>query len=100
MGSIALSRPIVRLAFYAFLVGLPLTTAWNLTVGQSYPSMFLRVGPHLGGVTYDTPVIFSWSEIRNGTFQKAVANRIAEAIPIRPLLIWSMVASCFATTTG
>ena len=103
MGSIALSRPVFRLAFFAFLIGLPLTTAWNLTVGQKYPRMFLRVGPHLGGVTYDKPVVFSWSEIRNGTFQKAVANHIAEAIPIRPLLIHinnEMIVQMFGEVTA
>ena len=30
---------------------------------------------------------FSWSNIQSGTFQKALARRVTEAMPIRPLLI-------------
>ena len=33
------------------------------------------------------PVILSWSSLRDGSFQKAVASRVTNAIPIRPLLI-------------
>lgn len=87
MGRLALSRPIIRAAFCSFVALLPLGTAWNLLVGQKYPSLFLKIGPTLSGVTYDTPVVLSWSHIRDGTFQKAVASRITDAIPIRPLLI-------------
>src|ERR1700684_3368372 len=87
MGRLALSRPIIRAAFCAFVALLPLGTAWNLLVGQKYPWLFIKIGPTLGGVTYDAPVALSWSQIREGTFQKAVASRITDAIPIRPLLI-------------
>ncbi len=35
----------------------------------------IKIGPKLGGVTNETPVVFSWSSMRDGSFQKAVANR-------------------------
>lgn len=87
MGRLALSRPLIRIAFCAFLVLLPLGTVWNLIAAQYFPSAALQIGPKLGGVTYDQPVVFSWSQIRDGTFQKAVVSRMTDAIPIRPLLI-------------
>jgi alginate O-acetyltransferase complex protein AlgJ len=87
MQNLALSRPLVRAAFCAFLALLPLGTAWNLVVGRNYPSMTLKIGPKLGGVTYDTPVVLSWAQASDGKFQKAIAGRITDAMPIRPLLI-------------
>jgi alginate O-acetyltransferase complex protein AlgJ len=87
MNSLALSRPVVRAAFCAFLLLLPLGTAWNLLVLQSNPSLAIKIGPKLGGVTYDTPVTLSWSSLRDGSFQKAVSSRVTDAMPIRPLLI-------------
>ena len=87
MGSLTLTRPIARAAFCAFLALLPLGTAWNLVVGQIYPSLSLKVGPTLSGVTYDTAVVFSWEQIREGKLQKALASRVTAAMPIRPLLI-------------
>src|ERR1700722_10340000 len=87
MDRLALSRPSIRAAFCAFILLLPSGAAWNLTVGQSYPSLAVKIGPKLGGVTYDTPVTLSWPSLRDGTFQKAVTSRVIDAIPIRPLLI-------------
>ena len=87
MGSFALSRPVIRAAFCAFLLLLPLGAAWNLVVAQSHPSLAIKIGPKLGGVTYDTPVILSWAALRNGSFQKAVSTRVTDAMPVRPLLI-------------
>lgn len=87
MGNLALSRPFVRAAFCAFLALLPLGTAWNLIVGQIAPSLSLKLGPKLSGVTYDTAVVPSWEQIRDGKFQKALASRVTDAMPIRPLLI-------------
>jgi alginate O-acetyltransferase complex protein AlgJ len=83
----ALSRPLVRAAFCGFLSLLPLGVAWNLAMAPHYPSLAIRIGPKLGGVTYDTPVTLSWSHMRDGSFQKAAASRLTEAMPIRPLLI-------------
>jgi len=87
MRSLALSRPLVRAVFCAFLLLLPLGTAWNLLVAQNHPSLAIKIGPKLGGVTYDKPMILSWPSLRDGSFQKAAAERITEAMPIRPLLI-------------
>lgn len=87
MGSLSLSRPIIRGAFCVFLALLPLGAAWNLIAAQYFPARALKIGPKLGGVTYDTSVIFSWPEIRDGKFQKAVVSRVTDAMPVRPLLI-------------
>ena len=87
MNSLALSRPLIRAAFCALLLLLPLGTAWNLLVAERHPSLALKIGPKLGGVTYDKPVTPSWSALRDGSFQKAVSSRVTDAMPIRPLLI-------------
>ncbi|MGA9953006.1 MAG: alginate O-acetyltransferase [Bradyrhizobium sp.] len=87
MGNLSLSRPIIRAAFCAFLALLPLGAAWNLVAAQYFPARALKIGPKLGGVTYDSSVVLSWPEIRTGKFQKAVASRVTDAMPVRPLLI-------------
>lgn len=87
MDSLALARPVIRATFCAFLLLLPLGAAWNLVVAQSHLSLAIKIGPKLGGVTYDTPVILSWASLRNGSFQKAVSSRVTDAMPVRPLLI-------------
>src|ERR1700733_1254809 len=84
---LALSRPIVRAAFCAFLALLPFVTAWNLLALQYFPTHLLRIGPKLSGVTYDKPVVPSWADIRDGNFQKAVEARVTDAMPVRALLI-------------
>jgi alginate O-acetyltransferase complex protein AlgJ len=87
MNPLALSRPIVRAAFCAFLLLLPLASAWNLAVAPNHPARAIQIGPKLGGVTRDVPVILSWSSLRDGSFQKAVTSRVTDAMPVRPLLI-------------
>lgn len=87
MNRLALSRPLIRVAFCAFLLLLPLGTAWNLLVAERYPALAIKIGPKLYGVTYDKPAILSWSSLRDGSFQKAVSSRLTDAMPIRPLLI-------------
>jgi alginate O-acetyltransferase complex protein AlgJ len=87
MKPLALSHPLVRVAFCALLLLLPLAIAWNLAVAPSHPALALKIGPKLGGVTYDVPVVLSWSSLRDGSFQKAIASRVTDAMPIRPLLI-------------
>jgi alginate O-acetyltransferase complex protein AlgJ len=87
MNPLALSRPIVRLAFCAFLLLLPLSSAWNLVVTQSHPALEIKIGPKLGGVTREAPVALSWSSLQDGSFQKAVSSRVTDAMPVRPLLI-------------
>jgi hypothetical protein len=85
--NLALSRPIVRAAFCAFLALLPFVTAWNLLALQYFPTHLLRIGPKLSGVTYDKPVVPSWADIHDGNFQKAVEARVTDAMPVRALLI-------------
>jgi alginate O-acetyltransferase complex protein AlgJ len=87
MDRLALSRPLISAAFCVVLLLLPCGVAWNLTIAQSYPALAIKIGPKLGGVTYDTAVILSWSSLRDGSFQKAVTSRVTDAVPIRPLLI-------------
>jgi hypothetical protein len=87
MNPLALSRPIVRAAVCAFLLLLPLASAWNLAVAPNYPALAIQIGPKLGGVTRDVPVMLSWSSLRDGSFQKAVTSRVTDAMPVRPLLI-------------
>jgi alginate O-acetyltransferase complex protein AlgJ len=85
--NLTLSRPIVRAAFCAFLALLPLVTAWNLLALQYFPERMFRIGPKLSGVTYDKPVVLSWADIRDGDFQKSLAARVTDAMPVRALLI-------------
>jgi alginate O-acetyltransferase complex protein AlgJ len=87
MKPLAFSHPMVRAAFCAFLLLMPLASAWNLLVAQNHPTLALKIGPKLGGVTYDTPVSLSWPSLREGSFQKAVTSRVTDAMPVRPLLI-------------
>jgi hypothetical protein len=84
MSRFALTRPIPRLLLGATLALLPMATAWNLAVA---PNREIKIGPKLGGVTIEAPVAMSWSSLRDGRFQKAVASRLTEAFAFRPLLI-------------
>jgi alginate O-acetyltransferase complex protein AlgJ len=83
MSRLSLTRRPLRLIVGAMLALLPLLSAWNL----SMPKRQVQIGPTLGGVTNQMPVIFSWSAIRDGSFQKAVASRVTEAFALRPVLI-------------
>ena len=83
MNRFALTRPLTRLIVGASLALLPLISAWNLLM----PARQIQIGPTLGGVTNETPVVFSWPAIRDGSFQKAVADRLTEAFALRRLLI-------------
>jgi len=87
MNRFSFSHPIVRAAFCVFLLALPLTSAWNLAIAPTHPGLAIRIGPKLAGVTLDAPVALSWSSLRDGSFQKAAAVRVADAMSIRPLLI-------------
>jgi alginate O-acetyltransferase complex protein AlgJ len=83
MNRFALTRPITRLIVGASLALLPLISAWNLLM----PARQIQIGPTLGGVTNEMPVVFSWTSIRDGSFQKAVASRLTEAFALRRILI-------------
>jgi hypothetical protein len=71
-----------RLAAAAFVL-MPALTLWNMAV----PSRAIRIGPSLVGVTKETPLDASLRGVLNGTFQKAAALRIADAMPLRRTLI-------------
>jgi alginate O-acetyltransferase complex protein AlgJ len=83
MNRLALTRPIMRLIVGAALILLPLLSAWNLLM----PNRQIQIGPTLGGVTNEMPVVLSWSSIHDGSFQKAFANRVTEAFALRRILI-------------
>src|SRR3954452_19802684 len=87
MKRLSFSHPLVRTAFCATLLALPLASAWNLAIAPNHPSLVIRIGPKLGGVTREAAVELSWSSLRDGSFQKAVSSRVSEAMAIRPLLI-------------
>src|SRR6185295_7999181 len=87
MRRLCFSHPLVRAAFCLFLLALPLASAWNLAVMPTHPALAIRIGPNLGGVTREAPVDLSWSSLRDGSFQKAVASRVTDAMAVRPLLI-------------
>jgi alginate O-acetyltransferase complex protein AlgJ len=87
MNRLVFPHPVVRAACCALLLLLPLASLWNLTVAPGHPGLAIKIGPKLGGVTYDVPVILSWSSLRDGSFQKAVSARVTDAMPLRPLLI-------------
>jgi alginate O-acetyltransferase complex protein AlgJ len=79
MSPLSRSRPIVRAAFCAFLLALPLTTAWNLAVAPTHPALVIRIGPKLAGVTIEVPVILSRTTVCDGSFQ----NQSIAASPTR-----------------
>src|SRR4030081_1301329 len=87
MRGFSFSHPLVRAGFCLFLLALPLASAWNLAVAPSYPKLAIRIGPKLGGVTRNAPVYLSWSSLRDGSFQKAVASRVTDAMTVSLLLI-------------
>src|SRR3954470_17542077 len=87
MRRLSFSHPMLRATFCLVLLALPLASAWNLAVAPAHPSLAIRIGPKLGGVTRDAPVNLSWAALRDGSFQKAVTSRVTDAMPVRPLLI-------------
>ena len=81
----AFGRTSLRVLLVAVFVALPLTTLWNLSVE---PRRAIKIGPKLGGVTEEAkPVVLSLATIADGSYQKALGARIAEAYAFRPLLI-------------
>ena len=71
-------------AMFAIALLLPLVTAWNLLAP---PNRSFKIGPKLAGVTEELPLTVSWTAIRDGSLQKAIAERITEAFAFRPMLI-------------
>lgn len=78
-------RTLLRALIVAVFAVPVLTTVWNLSVD---PRRAIRIGPKLGGVTEEAkPVALSWAAIADGSYQRALGTRIAEAFALRPLLI-------------
>ena len=44
MKRLSFSHPLVRAAFCAMLLALPLASAWNLAVAPNHPSLAIRIG--------------------------------------------------------
>jgi hypothetical protein len=76
-----------RAAVYLLLLALPVVTAWNLIAAPVNGRLFAIVGQRLGGVTPRAPVVWSWAALKDGTLQKALATRVDDANPLRPVLI-------------
>ncbi len=87
MNRLSFSHPVVRATFCIFLVLLPLLTAWNLAVAPNRPKLEIKIGPKLAGVTRQLPLNWSLSSLIDGSLQKALTERITQALPIRPLLV-------------
>jgi hypothetical protein len=87
MRSMSLHHPAIRIVCCLLLLALPAASVWNLTVGASHPARAIKIGPKLAGVTREAPVNLSWASIKDGSFQRAVASRVTEAMAVRPLLI-------------
>lgn len=87
MNRLSFSHPAMRAAFCAFLVVFPALTAWNLAVAPANPKLEIKIGPKLAGVTRPLPLEWSLSALIDGSLQKAVTERITQALPIRPLLV-------------
>lgn len=77
----------LRWWFAALLLLLPLVTFWNLMVGSTHPSLTIGIGRPLHGVMPRVIPEFSLAAIRDGRFQKAIALKVGESLPIRPNLI-------------
>jgi hypothetical protein len=87
MRPLSLHHPAVRIACCLLLLAMPAASLWNLTVGASHPSRAIKIGPKLAGVTREAPVDLSWASIKDGSFQRAAASRVTDAMAVRPLLI-------------
>ncbi|CAN5126561.1 hypothetical protein BH10PSE10_BH10PSE10_09940 [soil metagenome] len=87
MNRLSFSHPAVRAAFCVFLVVLPVVTAWNLAVAPTQPKLEIKIGPKLSGVTRPLQLEWSPSSLIDGSLQKAITERITQALPIRPLLV-------------
>lgn len=87
MSRLSFSHPAIRAAFITFLLVLPLATGWNLAVAPYHPNLKIKLGPQLAGVTRLQPLEWNWSSLADGKLQKAITDRIIQALPIHPLLV-------------
>lgn len=75
------------IAAMTLLLAPPLLTAWNLAATERAPRLVVSFGPKLGGVVNQTPLEWSWKALTDGSLNKAVTERIATAMPLRPILV-------------
>jgi hypothetical protein len=87
MASTRQSSKKVRARLIGFLLLVPLTCAWNLGVTLLHRGPFIIVPPRLSGFTVPLPLTWSAQAVISGEFQKALAARAAELIPLRSVLI-------------
>jgi hypothetical protein len=87
MNRISFAHPAVRAAFCVFIIVLPILTAWNLAVAPVHPKLEIKIGPKLSGVTRPLPLNWTLSSLVDGSLQKAITERVTQALPIRPLLV-------------
>lgn len=87
MSRLSFSHPAIRAACCLLLVVLPLLTVRNLAVATNHPKLEIKIGPKLAGVTRQLPLNWSLSSLIDGSLQKAITERVTEALPIRPLLV-------------
>jgi len=77
-----------RIAGIALLLAPPLLIVWNLAVLPIDPSLGIRIGRQLAGVIETPPPVrLSWSSLTKGSLQELAGIAVAEAYPLRPLLI-------------
>lgn len=76
-----------RAGLAAILLIIPLGVAWNLTTAAlDLPRLRLKIG-RLYGVTSQDSVEWTFAAFKEGKLQKTIALKLAETIPIRPVLI-------------
>lgn len=80
------SRMILRLLAALMLLAGPTLTAWNL-LAPSFGKTPLQYGRPLAGVIVDRPLVWSWTAFKDGGLQKAVSDRVTDAIPVRRFLV-------------
>jgi alginate O-acetyltransferase complex protein AlgJ len=72
----------------AALFAIPILTLWNLGVERARPELKVALGRPLSGVTAAPPAPrWSWATLADGSLQRQIGTMIANAMPLRPLLI-------------
>ncbi len=87
MGTAWTNSKLLRTAFAVALLAFPLITVWNVTVGAAYPKRFIKFGPSLVGSEVKPEPVFSYANVKDGAFQRAVTSMFGRAMPTRPTLV-------------
>lgn len=80
-------QPVMRWLAAIVLVAVPALTIWNLVTIQTIGRPAISFGPPLIGVTRALQLDWSWKAVEEGRLQKAISERVIEAIPFRNFLI-------------